>query len=296
MSNYTNDQLSCWQQPVSGSEDATILNVVNMVRDAINSSIDLRNHDIEVFLQGSYANNTNVRNNSDVDVNVCLHSTFYYMLPEGRTREQYGIEQSNYPYSTYKQAVYDALVAEFGQSNVQRKNKCIHIKENTYHHEADVVPTFEYRRYGMYGIQNTGTKFFCDDGNMVINYPKQQIENGTAKNNNTNRRFKRTVRILKRVRYKMLDEDSRINQNISSFLIESLLWNVPDRFFYEDGLNERLRGILCYLYDQATALRPMQYWTEESNLCPLFGNDRKWTIDDVRLFVLQVWNYLGYGK
>ena len=39
------------------------------------------------------------------------------------------------------------LVAYFGRNNVIRKNKCIHIQENTYRTEIDVVPTWEHRTY-----------------------------------------------------------------------------------------------------------------------------------------------------
>jgi len=296
MANYNNEQLANWQQPISGSEDETIKNVVSMVRDAINASSDLKDFDIEVFLQGSYANNTNVKQNSDVDINVCLKTTFYYKLPEGRTKDQYNISDSSYSYLTFKTAVYNAMVAKFGRENVQRKNKCIHIKENTYHHEADVVPTFEYRKYGYSYVQARGVKFLCDDLSEIINFPKQQVANGTTKNNDTGRRYKRTARILKRVRYKMQDERVSLNSNISSFLIESLLWNVPNYLYDEDDLNERLSNILVYLYSCTTSDVKMRSWNEESDMLPLFSSDRKWTITDVQEFIIQVWKYLGYSN
>lgn len=296
MVKFSHDTLSGYTQPVSGSEDETIKNVVKMVRDAVSCCDELKDLDIEVFLQGSYENNTNVRQNSDVDINVCLKTTFYYQLPEGRSKEQYNIYPATTKYPDYKNAVEKALRDKFGKDNVKRKNKCIHIKENTYHHEADVVPTFEYRNYGYYGVQYTGVKFICDDLRTIINYPKQQVENGIAKNDTTHRRYKNTVRVLKRIRYRMMDEKERINQNVSSFLIESLLWNIPDFLYEEDDLNERIKDILGYFYGKATGDEPMSKWNEESDLLPLFGPDRKWSVKDVREFIEQVFVYLGYAN
>ncbi len=292
MAKFSNDQLANWQKPVSGREDDSIQNVVTMVRNAINNCEELNNLDIDVFLQGSYENNTNVKLNSDVDINVCLKSTFYYNLPAGRTKEQYNIYPPTTSYSDFKDAVEKALINKFGKGNVKRKNKCIHIKENTYHHDADVVPTFEYRNYGYYSVSYIGVKFMSDDNKTIINYPKQQVENGTSKNDETHRRYKRTVRILKRIRYKMEEEKVALNQNISSFLIESLLWNVSNVLFEEDELNLRIKLILEYLYSQSNG--PMKNWNEESNLLPLFSDDRKWNIEDVREFIVQVYKYMGY--
>ncbi len=293
MAGFSNDTLSGYTQPVSGSENTTIQNVLSMVRDAVNSCVALRGLDIEVFLQGSYANNTNVRLNSDVDINVCLKSTFYYHLPEGRTKENYNISDSSTRFTDYKDAVEKAMVDKFGRENVKRKNKCIHIKENTYHHDADVVPTFEYRDYGYWGVNNSGVKFLSDDNKSIINYPKQQVANSTDKNEVTHRRFKRTVRIFKRIRYQMKDNHVELNPNISSFLIESLLWNVPSSLYDEDDLNTRVKDILGYLFLKAKG--PMKDWNEESNLLPLFSNERKWTLEDVKQFVMQVFKYLGYA-
>lgn len=296
MSRFSNDTLLNFTKPVSGSEDTAILNVVNMVRDAVDACNELKHLDIEVFLQGSYANNTNVRQNSDVDINVCLKSTFYYQLPEGRNKDQYNIGKATTEYSDYKNAVEKALRAKFGKDNVKRKNKCIHIKENTYHHEADVVPTFEYRHYGYYDIQYTGVKFKSDEQETIVNFPKQQVANGTDKNNLTYRRYKRTVRILKYICYRMKDENVNLNHNVSSFLIESLVWNVPNRFFEEDDYNIRIRKILIFLYGKTAGVDSMANWNEESDLLPLFGKDRKWKVEDVRQFINQVYDYLGYAN
>ena len=74
---YSENTLKGWKDPASTTEEQRISNTINMIKSAINGSAELKDLTIEVFVQGSYANNTNVRTNSDVDVCVMLTSSFY---------------------------------------------------------------------------------------------------------------------------------------------------------------------------------------------------------------------------
>jgi predicted nucleotidyltransferase len=57
----------------------------NAVRKAIDASRKLSSKTIEVFAQGSYANRTNVRQDSDVDICVLYKDAFYsdYSMSQG---------------------------------------------------------------------------------------------------------------------------------------------------------------------------------------------------------------------
>ena len=61
MSKFSEETFGHWQRPASESEEQRISNAISMVKDAINASGELRSKNIEVFVMGSYANNTNVR-------------------------------------------------------------------------------------------------------------------------------------------------------------------------------------------------------------------------------------------
>lgn len=87
---YSENTLKGWKDPASVTEEQRITNTINMIKSAVNGCVELKDLSIEVFVQGSYANNTNVRTNSDVDVCVMLTSTFYTEYPNGKTREDYG--------------------------------------------------------------------------------------------------------------------------------------------------------------------------------------------------------------
>ena len=84
---YTESTLLSWTAPLSATEERRAENTIRMIREAINSDVDLKSMDIEVFTQGSFANNTNVRSESDVDVCVMVRDTFHSEYPEGKAEK-----------------------------------------------------------------------------------------------------------------------------------------------------------------------------------------------------------------
>ena len=73
-----------------------------------------------------------------------------------------------------------------------------------------------------------GIRFISNSGITVSNYPKDHIANGIQKNNATNYGYKKLVRIFKRLRNEMVDAGLADGEKITSFLIECLVWNVPN--------------------------------------------------------------------
>lgn len=131
------------------------------------------------------------------------------------------------------------MKCKFG-TDVERKNKSIKVHGNTYRKDADTVPCRRYRDYRQDYRRDAsnfvgGVVIYPDNGGMIINYPEQHIANGRKKNNDTNHHYKKMVRIMKKMRYLM--EDSYITayssaaKNVSSFMLESLLWNIEDSWY-----------------------------------------------------------------
>lgn len=295
MAKFTEDTLNNWRYPASDTEETKLTNAEKMVREAIADSEELKNKSTEIFGQGSYANDTNVKINSDIDINVCLSDTIFIQIPEGKKQEDFGYSDSDYKFSEYKDAVERALVKKFGRKDVVRNDKCITVLANTYRVEADVVPTFKYNRHDDNGGKAIGTKFITDEGYPVINYPLQHIENGKLKNSQTQRRFKRLTRIFKRLRYKMIEDKIPVSDNITSFLIECLLWNVPNKVFNDyDTWTERLKQSIIFLYNKTKEDKDCKEWGEVSELLYLFHSGRKWSREDVNSFLLQAWKYLEF--
>jgi predicted nucleotidyltransferase len=283
-----------WTKPPSDTEEAKLLNAERMIREAIKADKCLNSKSIEIFGQGSYANDTNVRLNSDIDICIRLFDTIFYELPEGTTKETFNITDSSYTFSTYKDNVEIALVNYFGEDDVKRGNKAIRIAENTNRIAADVVPAFELRRYLTNGRYYSGTKFFTDKGFEVENWPKQHIENGIAKNTLTHKAFKRTVRILKKLALEMEENGSTLTKKITSFLIECLVWNVPNDTFSYDRWSEIVNQVIIFLYNNTKTDEACGEWVEVSELLYLFRGARAWTRIDVNNFLVEMWNYIGY--
>lgn len=86
--------------------------------------------------------------------------------------------------------------------SVTRGNKAFDLHSNSYRVDADVVACFEHRRYNKDGTYTKGTQFTTKDGKTIVNFPEQHYANGVSKNNATGRRYKRVVRILKRLKMK----------------------------------------------------------------------------------------------
>lgn len=302
MSKFSEDTFKAWCRPASESEEQQISRAIRMAKDAVRSSDKLKGKDIEIFVQGSYANNTNVRKESDVDVCVMLKDTFYSKYPKGKTSKDYGFTQGTNDYSTYRKDIINAARDKYGEENVKPGNKSIKISENGGRVESDLVPSFLYRNYA--AINNSdpnkfvdGVIFFPNNGGQVINYPKQHIENGTAKNKDTHRRYKRQVRLLKRIRYKMIDDGWSVNGGISSFLIECLLYNTPNRIFNgNDTYGEQLKQVIIYLYQQTKPGREASNWKEVSGMLDLFDTTRKWNMSMVHKFLEQVWKIVKFDS
>ncbi len=299
MAKYSEDTLTSWTKPPSETEQTKLENSERMVREAINDDPKLKTKSTETFGQGSYANDTNVKLNSDIDINVRYTGGFYFDLPENTTEIDIGLDKlpsAGYTFKEFKDDVENALVRKFGRSEVVRNDKCITIKENTYRIETDVVPTWNYRRYNKSGTYVLGAKFFPDSSAWgTVNFPKQHIQNAINKNSNTSRRFKRLTRLHRKLRYKMIDDGIKVSDNITSFLLECLVWNTPNRIMNDyDSWTERLKQSIIYIFEQTKEDSTCKEWGEVSELLYLFHSGRKWSRSDVNEYMVQLWNYLEF--
>lgn len=274
---FSEEQLKYFAKPLSKTEEKQCENAIYMIikalegigffsREGVKRTYektpsfqvvmrnDILNYDVKIFLQGSYANNTNVRTHSDVDIAVVQEDTFI-------TKYRYGVKDTNYGFSkaapksiSFKDLVENALKLKFG-SDVVRKNKSIKINGNSYRNDADSVPAMRYRDYTN-DYSNDGNNYIggilikADDGSEVINYPELHIKNGIHKNNQTNYYYKKMVRIAKALRYEMIEMDENcISSKASSFGVESLIWNVPNELFKKHPTYKcTFEEIVNYLY------------------------------------------------
>ena len=283
---YSEQTLQSWTAPLSQSEERRAENTIKMIKSAIDANAELKTMNIEVFTQGSFANNTNVRSESDVDVCVMLKDTFHCEYPEDGKDEDYGFTSSDFTFRQYRDLVKMALQDKFCSEYVHDGNKSLKISENTYHVQADIVPAFQLRNYSFNKSKSAnyfveGTWFVSKSGQRLANYPKVHIKNGTAKNNRTGYKYKKLVRIMKHVKNEMLDEGKANGDKITSFLVECLVWNIPDAVITGYSTwTETVRQAIYYLYNEISEGRHKE-WGEVSEMIYLFRG-RKWTDQDAK--------------
>ncbi len=285
-----------WSKAPSDTEDERCQNAETVVRNAIRAHPPFKTRSIEVFVQGSYANGTNVRSESDVDICVLCTDVCFTQYPTGWSDADAGLVDSPHTYADFKNEVERALRNYLPSgAKITRGDKAIDLHENTYRVDADVVAAFEHRRYSVNGGYTSGTEFRSDSGKRIINWPRQNRANGNAKNEATRTRFKKLVRVVKNLRNEMVAAGKSTAAPIPSYLIECLVWNAPDEKLdadadYADNLDAILRDVYFATKDDA----PCSEWGEVNELKYLFRTSQPWTRQAVNDFVASAWSHAGF--
>lgn len=282
-----------WARPPGDSEKNRCDNAVSAIRNAIKRYSKFEDRDISVFAQGSYRNNTNVRQDSDVDIGILCTNTMLNDYPEGMTAKDFGLINATYHFEEFKDDVERTLVGQFGRDAIKRGNKAFDVHETSHHVEADVAPFFEHRRYNRDGSFESGVALLTDKENVkIINWPEQHYSNGVEKNKTTGMRYKSIVRILKKLSNEMAD--GRVaGGNIPGFLIECLGWNVPNDRFQHQNYSDDVRSALVFLYQHTKTDDMCREWGEVSELKYLFRTFQKWSREEANAFTYAAWNYVG---
>ena len=294
---YTEEMLERYASPIGKTEEEKCKNALRMVRDALKYTgytddnkeirtltegtfaftLDMRSggKNIVLLTQGSYANKTNIPKQSDVDVAVILESTFTTKYREGITRESYGFSAGTYTAKDLKDEVEEAL-RKFYKQGVERHDKSIKVFGNTYRVDVDVVPAYRYRDYSRdYSFNpdnyEKAIEIRPDSGGSIINYPEQHIALGRAKNKATDYRYKRIVRIVKNIKEDMINGGIFVPDKISSFGIESLLWNVDVSVYTKyTSLKFILDEVIEYLKKNTDSYSS---YLEANGIKPLFSDN-----------------------
>lgn len=290
---------STWAKPPSETEEQKANNAARMINDALRASTALSTKDFEVTASGSYRNATNTRAESDIDIAVVLKQAWWSEYPAdgSLTREMLGFSGATYGLNEFRDDVGRALVAKFGPSGVSAGDKAFNILENSYRLDADVAVFLGHRRYsgkrtpeGAWHFDlGAETRPRSDPSRRIINWHQRHYDEGVARNTATRRRYKRVVRILKRLREEMRAE-------IPSFLIECLCFNASDGCFnrqehtYYDDVSAVVRELWNATGDQARYSK----FLEVSRMKWLFGSGNVWKPDTAREFLLGAWQYVGF--
>jgi len=235
----TESQLDTWSHQGSVAQSKATCDTIRGVLEAPDAPYASRKY--KTFLQGSYANDTNIYADSDVDIVMRLDSVFYQdldNLPQDQKEAyQKAFSDAEYSCSQFKQEVVIQLSRpKYFGSAVTAGNKAIFIKGNGNRRDADVLPAAQFRKYTRFRSFSDqsyveGICFWTSDGTRIVNHPKQHSDNCTSKHQQTNSWFKKTVRVWKNARNRMV-ADGVIKDGLApSYFVEGMLYNVPSANF-----------------------------------------------------------------
>ncbi|MEO1003102.1 MAG: nucleotidyltransferase [Cyanobacteria bacterium J06638_7] len=285
------DKLSGWTGPSSDTEKDKQDRTERMIREAISAHDPFAECSLSVFAKGSYANNTNVRTDSDVDIAVqCTDCQYWGESEEGNhpPRDPY---RGIWTPDKLRTELLAAMKTKFPNQVDSSGSTAIQINSSSARVDADVVPCFSYRYYMGHETRD-GTKIFKTDGSSIVNYPAQQLKNGTEKNKATGYAYKRGARLLKRIENAMAADGTF--RELPSFFMECLAYNCPDHAFSGPTWTDRLRAMLFHLWDNLQGDEPSEdRWVEVNECFFLFHPEQKWTRTDGREFAKAAWNYFG---
>lgn len=286
------EKLSGWTGPSSDTEQDKQDRTERMIRQAIDSHEAFNNCSLKVYAKGSYANNTNVRSDSDVDIAVECTEALYWEESEKSNHTPGTPYEGVWTPAKLRAELLSAMEAKFPGQVDSSGTTAIQINSNSARVDADVVPCFSFRYY-MKASSRDGTKIFKTDGSNIVNYPVQQKENGIAKNKRTGYAYKKGARLLKRIENAMAEDGTF--RELPSFFMECLAYNCPDNVFSYSTWTECLRAMLLHIWNNLQGDEPTSgRWLEVNECFFLFHKKQKWTREDGREFAKAAWNYFGF--
>ena len=262
---------SNWTKAVAGSaaRDTHLL-----IRDVLKSSQVWNEYSLDVFLQGSYANHTNIRAGSDVDIVVM-------------SRQAPTLGLSGHSVAGLRFKIHSILIEHFGLHRVDSKNRCIRVYKSPGYVDADVVPCFHFNE--RIKSNPNWTDGFIEGiviqpvrGAPIKNYPKAHKKNGEDKNDHCHGLYKMTVRQVKHLRNRAVSEGRLEKDEAPGYLLECMLFNVSKEYFVLDD-SQRLRNVCTRMHTEDKR----SFWSCDY-VHRLFG-------DDPGAFTIQQGNKIAYA-
>ncbi|MGC2423188.1 MAG: nucleotidyltransferase [Nitrospirota bacterium] len=296
-------QLETWANP---GATVTAKATHESIRNALESQSSpianrIKNGTVEIYLQGSYKNDTNIRGDSDVDVIVELSTTFHHNsqeLPlEQRQSHIDAYITAQYNLTEFRNDIVTALKKYYEDKFVDASGgKSIKLLPAAGRLKADIVPATKFRKYSYF---NGSDSFSAARGiwlydfkakSEIINFPHHHYNNGVAKNSEkrTNGFYKPTVRIFKNARSYLVDNNQLTKESAPSYFLQSLIYNMPDELFGID-YQSTVYNILTFLHKYQILNFMCQ---NEQHL--LFGNSpEQWNLSAARNTIdklIALWN------
>lgn len=290
-------QLDRWTKQGAVTNSKKTYRAIKRTLESERSALSQHDHDWEIYLQGSYANHTNIYGNSDVDIVVRLRSTWRSDLSDLSPKEKRAYDEAyvdaDYTGRDFYEDVRTSLYRRFKRGNVHPGTKAVKVESDSapIPVDVDIVPCIVHRNYNYFRGKadneqdyDEGMNFQTRNrGRQIINYSQLHQMCGEQKNQSerTSGNYKPTIRMFKNAQNKMREERIIADDAAPSYYIECLLSNVPDHHF-RGITTTRFESIMDYL-DSAT----LDSFTEQCGMRPLFDRSHpdRWNRSDARRFI-----------
>ena len=244
------------------------------IRKALNAYDWPADVKFQVFLQGSYKNDTNLGGDSDVDVVVRLAHRLRPRvagLTGDRLQKDASHKGAHQRWKSFRDHALKAMRASFGKA-AKSGRKTLKVPKGRIPADADLVVTLSHKQgIGLY---------LSDEKRWIVSYPEQHYQRGLNKEEATGGRFKRTIRMFKAARNRLVEKKVINKDDAPSYFIECLLYNVPDDLF-APKLAPTYAGILGRL--KTASLKDFKC---QNGQVPLFGPaPEQWSQKKARAFV-----------
>lgn len=314
---YTNDDLNRRAKALSDSEKQSCVSTINVVKkllelfgfeltikknfyddvdDEMNYAFLLKKdkYSFTVLLQGSYGNGTGVRQESDVDISLICEDVWVGKYNKFLPKD-YNFCNSSFSILDLKSRLTN-FINSYYPTKAKEANKCIDFQGNgTSRKNVDIVLALRYRDYSndLDCNPNNFVKGICIktlDGKEIINYPEQTKDNSILKNKQTNYFYKKIVRIIKNIKLDMEKNGVIPSKVISSFGLESMLFNVQNNVIIGpyDNMKSRINSIINYLYSEKENI--IQFM-EPNKILKIFDNPKN-KIEDYQYFIVSLRRYV----
>jgi hypothetical protein len=225
------------------------------LRKALSPSPRLDTRPYEIFGQGSRVNNTYLERASDIDLVLMLKVPFESNI-DALDKASIDKFQEQHPAADYNwQQFREDVLAALGESYVVRVGRrCLNVDDTNslFGEMVDILVAAEYRLYSPFSVPGAeryeqGVFFRDHEGQPIVNFPKQHRRNGEGKDLRTGGQFKKVVRTAKRVRRLAEQEQMIAKGTAPSYLLECLLYNVPDYVYRTSSPSDAYRDAIEWL-------------------------------------------------
>ncbi|WP_204016735.1 nucleotidyltransferase domain-containing protein [Sphaerimonospora thailandensis] len=161
------DKLRGWTGLSSATEQEKQERTERMIREAVKEHPAFDGVDLDAFAKGSYANNTNVKTDSDVDIAVQCGEAAYWDEATTGAHPPSGSYAGIWTPARLRSELKAALEAKFPGQVDSSGSTAFRIYASSARVDADVVPCFDFRYYFSSSSYREGTKVFKKDASSA---------------------------------------------------------------------------------------------------------------------------------